>query len=94
MIEMRSALPFVFAMAGCDLVFGLGDRIESDAAPESDAPPDAPPPCVERTGTVVAINDAMLINETTCNPANRWGAGININLAPTELARACCSASR
>ena len=39
MIEMRSALPLVFTIAGCDLVWGLGDRIEPDAPPEIDAPP-------------------------------------------------------
>lgn len=82
---MRSALPLVlFAISGCDLVYGLGDRVAPDAPPEVDAPPDidAPPPCTRRTASVVAVADTMLIrdNAGACDPGNRFGGYINVNL--------------
>ncbi len=79
---MRSAFPLALcAMAGCDLVYGLGDRVEPDAPPGADVLEiDAPPTCNETTATVEAIADATIINESTCNPANRWGASSNVNV--------------
>lgn len=72
---MRSALPLALcAVTGCDLAFGLGDRVAPDAA--LDAPVDDAIPCTQMSGTVVAIADSMLIHDNTgeCNPANRFGA--------------------
>ncbi|GEM_PF-3849436 len=88
---MRSALPLaLFAMTGCDLVFGLGDRIEIDAPPGPDTPPeiDAPPPCTQRSSSVVAVADTMLIrdNAGACDPGNRFGGYSNVNLGQMATA--------
>jgi hypothetical protein len=81
---MRSALPLaLFATTGCDLVFGLGDRIEPDAAPEIDGPPeiDAAIPCDRSTSTVVAVADTTLIHDAdTCDPSIRNGEYRNVNV--------------
>jgi hypothetical protein len=83
-IEMRSVLPLaVFAASGCDLAFGLGGRVEPDAAP-IDVLADAldATPCTESTGTVVALEDTMLIREANgeCDPSNRFGTFTNVNI--------------
>jgi hypothetical protein len=85
-MEMRSALPLaVFSMTGCDLVFGLGDRVEPvvDAPPEADAAIviDAEVPCQRTMGTVNAIADTTLIPDpNTCDPSIRFGMYRNANL--------------
>ncbi|MFN0248222.1 MAG: hypothetical protein ACKV2T_15125 [Kofleriaceae bacterium] len=79
MIEVRAALPLMFAMTGCDLVFGLDDRVVVDAS-AADAP-DAEAPCQRTTGTVFAISDTTLIPDPmTCDPSIRFGTYPNVNL--------------
>jgi hypothetical protein len=95
MIEMRSALPLLVLIAGCDLVYGLEERVATDAAPEADAAiepdaPDAPPSCSMFSATVVVSADTMLIRDNTgnCDPSNRQGAGPNVNVGqPSMLTR-------
>lgn len=80
---MRSALPLVvFALTGCDLVFGLSGRIGADAADLDADTIDGPMPCTMYSESVVATADTMLLRETdgNCNPSIRRGAYDNINL--------------